>query len=327
MPDHAGPEVSAVPQLARTTALRHAVVRAVLAPSVHNTQPWRFHLTPDSLEVHADWSRRLPVLDGRGRQVLMSCGCALLNARVALAAAGRACRVERVPDPARPDLLARLVLTGEPVPDVVPGSGGLVALEDAVGTRRATRTSFSGEPPTAAVLAGLVAAAASEGAELLVLDQAQSRAAARLGRRADEEADSRPGYRQELAAWTGDDVGRTDGVPASALPVRVGRGMGLLAGQDDPATSRLLLLGTRHDSQLEWLRAGEALERVLLELTAAGFAASTLMQVIEVAETNAAVRSELGLTMAPQALLRVGRAAEVPATRRRRLVDVLSETA
>lgn len=321
-----------MPQLARSTALRTAAVRAVLAPSVHNTQPWRLHLTPGSLEVHADWSRRLPVLDGRGRQVLMSCGCALLNARVALAAAGRSCRVERVPDPARPDLLARVVLLDEPPSDAAPVGGGLGRLDPAVDARRTSRAPFTGEPPPSGVLERLVAAAADEGAELVVLDGAQGRTAARLSRRADEVQDTVPGYRQELAAWTGGDVGRADGVPVSALPSRTGRGpdtrgMGLLTGQDDPATGRLLALGTRHDSQVEWLRAGEALERVLLELTVAGFAASTLMPVVEVADTNAALRAGLGLVMHPQALLRVGRADGVPATRRRRLVDVLSEAA
>jgi hypothetical protein len=321
-----------VPQLARTTTLRRAAVQAVRAPSVHNTQPWRLRLTPDSLEVHADWSRRLSVLDGHGRQVLMSCGCALLNARVAIAAAGRTCRVERVPDPAHPDLLARVVLLDEPPAGSAPSTDTLARLDAAVGARRTTRTPFTGDPPPAGLLVSLVGAAADEGAELAVLDVSQGRTATRLSRRADEVQDAVPGYRLELAAWTGGDVGRTDGVPVSALPPRTGRGpdtrgMGLLTGQDDPTTGALMVLGTRHESQLEWLRAGEALERVLLELTAAGFAASTLMQVIEVAETSVALRAGLGLVMHPQALLRVGRAAEVPATRRRRLVDVLSETA
>lgn len=320
-----------MPQLARTTALRRAVVQAVRAPSVHNTQPWRFVLGADSLELHADWSRRLPVLDRSGRQVLMSCGCALLNVRVSLAAAGWSCRVERVPDPSRPDLLARVVLLDEPPSRAATPAVGLGRLDPAVGARRTTRTPFTGAPPAAGVLDELVAAAADEGAQLLVLDEAGSRVAVRLSRRADELEDATPGYRHELAAWTGDDAGRTDGVPASALPPRTGpgpdtRGMGLLTGQDDRSTSRLLLLGTRHDSQVQWVRAGEALERVLLELTAAHLAASTLMQVVEVVETSARLVAELGVPVQPQALLRVGRAATGPATRRRRLVDVLSET-
>src|SRR5690554_3741335 len=89
-------------------ALRRAVVRATRAPSVHNTQPWRFVRRDDVLEVYADWTRRLRVLDPSGRQLLLSCGCAVFNARVALAEAGFTSEVERFPAPDRSELVARL---------------------------------------------------------------------------------------------------------------------------------------------------------------------------------------------------------------------------
>jgi len=91
-------------------ALRRAAAQATLAASVHNTQPWRLVVAAGTLEIHADWTRKLSVLDPSGRQLLISCGCALFNARVALAAAGYQADVERFPDPSRPDLLARLSL-------------------------------------------------------------------------------------------------------------------------------------------------------------------------------------------------------------------------
>ena len=74
------------------TVLRRAAERAVLAPSVHNTQPWTFVLRRDSLEIHADPSRQLTVLDPRGRQLMISLGCALFHARVAIAASGHDAR-------------------------------------------------------------------------------------------------------------------------------------------------------------------------------------------------------------------------------------------
>lgn len=291
------------PQLLASSALRRAVVNAVLAPSVHNTQPWRFVLDGAALEVHADWSRRLPVLDRRGRQLLLSCGCALLNARVTVAAAGLTPRVESFPDPARPGLLARLTA----LHPVAGAEQSLARLEPGLTSRRTTRATVDDATVPDEVITALVAAARAEGVELLPLRRPQDqRTAARLWRRADQVSDATPGYRQELSAWTGGDAG---GVPTRTAP----------EGQC------LLLLGSRHDSQAEWLRAGEALGRVLLEITLRGYAASTVMQVVEVSETNDRLRSELELSMHPQVLLRVGRAAAAPATRRRRLVDVLTE--
>jgi hypothetical protein len=88
----------------------------------------------------------------------------------------------------------------------------------------------------------------------------------------------------------------------------------------------LLLLGSAADDPVAWLRSGEALERVLLELTRRGYVASPFTQVIEVARTNALLRQELALTMYPHILLRVGRASATTPTRRRRLVDMIAES-
>jgi len=92
---------------------RKAVERASMAPSVHNTQPWHFVVRPDVLELRGDSDRQLRALDPTGRQMVISCGCALFNARVGLAA-GRVVQVDRLPDAAEPDLLARLTVLEEP---------------------------------------------------------------------------------------------------------------------------------------------------------------------------------------------------------------------
>jgi nitroreductase len=119
------------------TDMRHAALRATLAPSVHNTQPWRYVITRGSLELYADETRRLRVLDPRGRQLLISCGCALFNARVALAAAGYDAKVERLPDATRPELLARVTLPAEAAGWVPIGD-----LDAAIEQRRTNRRRF-----------------------------------------------------------------------------------------------------------------------------------------------------------------------------------------
>ncbi len=328
--------MTSVMNTAATRALRRAVIRATLAPSVHNTQPWRFVLDGDALEIHMDPSRQLRVLDPRGRQMTLSCGCALFNARVALAASGCPVTVERFPDPASPDLFARIVAAS----GAAPADPALAVLDPSIDTRRMNRREFSDEPVPDSLVEVVIGAARTEGARAMALVRPEDRlVAARLSQLADLIENADPAYRAELRAWTSDDPRRTDGVPASAVPHVDGgaeddlpirdfdtHGMGWLPTRTRSSLNQfLLLLGTMTDDRMAWLRAGEALERILLEVTGQGYVASPLTQMIEVPKTNALLRQELRLEMTPHVLLRLGRAPATPATRRRRLVDVFTD--
>ena len=321
----------------KTEVLRRAAVRATLAPSVHNTQPWKFVLGGDGLEIHADWSRQLRALDPTGRQLLISCGCALFNARVTLAAAGYEPLVERFPDPARSALVARVSVRDTQT--VWPSIG---ALDAVIELRQTNRRRYSEDDVPPEVVHNLIDAANSEHAQLFhVTEMADRLITASLSQQADRAQNSDPAYRAELRAWTSDDPRRRDGVPAMAVPHVDGgseddipirdfdtRGMGWLPTATRSSMRQcLLLLGTREDREMDWLRAGEALERLWLEATRLGYVASPLTQVIEVVRTREILRMELNLPMRPHMLLRIGRAPVTPASRRRRLVDVLSEPA
>src|SRR5215213_6687550 len=83
---------------------------ATLAPSVHNTQPWAFRVTPDVVELHVDPARRLPVADDH--ELRLACGAALFNLRLALLARGVRPAVALYPDPARPQLVAQIRRAG-----------------------------------------------------------------------------------------------------------------------------------------------------------------------------------------------------------------------
>jgi hypothetical protein len=316
------------------TALRRAAVRATTAPSVHNTQPWRLRLKDGRLDLFADRTRQLPVLDPTGRQMLVSCGCALMNARVSLAGDGLGAAVIRTRRPLVDEPLASLDVIAEPA-DLE-----LAQLDPVVEVRQTNRRHFSDEPVPQALLDGLETAAAAEGAWLyIVRDPDQRITVATLSRYADDVENLNPAYRAELRAWTTDDPSRADGVPALAVPHVDGtaeddvpmrdfdtRGVGGLPGRTASSSNQcLVLLGTAGDSPVEWLRAGEALERVLLEVTRYGFAASPLTQVTEVPSTRAQLRRELRMDGYPHVLLRIGRAPTSPTSRRRRLVEVLTE--
>jgi nitroreductase len=312
--------------------LRAAASRAVLAPSVHNTQPWRFVATPTTLEIYADRSRQLPVLDPTGRQLHLSLGCALFNARVSLAAAGVPVTVTRLPDPSHPDLVARLQVNPTGIADPVVG-----ALDNVIVLRQTNRRKFQPDPVPAELVVSLVAAAEAEGALLREVVADDRLALARLSQRADTLQLTDPAYRAELRAWTSNDPQRRDGVWAAAVPHVDGtsgdevpvrdfdtQGAGRLPAQTQSTASQcLLILGTEVDSPLAWLHAGEALERIWLEITRAGYVASLFTQVIEVAPARVQLRDELRLGMQPHVVLRVGRARITAATMRRHLPDVL----
>jgi nitroreductase len=318
-----------------TTLLRQAAIRAIRAPSVHNTQPWLFVLNGDALELHADKTRQLKVLDPSTRQLLISCGCALFNARVALAAKGYDALVERFPDPKNPDLLARIR-----VPDAPSDWLPLGTLDEYIDRRQTNRRRFEDEVVAAETVYELVHAANAEDSELFVIkDSDHQLATARLSQQADAIQNTDPAYRAELRAWTTDDPQRRDGVPAMAVPhVDAGagddvpirdfdtHGMGWLPTNTQSSMHQcLLLLGTRSDNPESWLRAGEALERIWLEATRHNYVASPLTQVVEIPRTRTMLRAELNLPMYPHVLLRVGHAAQTPASRRRRLSDVIAE--
>lgn len=315
-------------------SLRRAAIRATLAPSVHNTQPWRLHLTKDGrLDVHADRSRQLHVLDPTSRQLLISCGCAIMNARVSLAGDGAGADVWRTSSPLEEHLLASLTpADSEPVDEA------LAALSPLIEIRQTNRRQFADEELPDSVLGTLEQASAAEGALLVVVRNPDQRAAvAQLSQHADDLENLNPAYRAELRAWTSNDADRRDGVPALAVP-RVdgssqddipirdfdtqGKG-GLPAATHSSRNQTLALLCTAGDSPAEWVRAGEALERVLLEITRHGYSASPLTQVTEVPSARLQLRNELRLVAYPHVLLRIGRAPITPASRRRRLVDVL----
>jgi nitroreductase len=330
--------LSAITEARRSTALRRAAVRATLAPSVHNTQPWRLVLFPNALEVRADWMRQLRVLDGRGRQLLISCGCALFNGRVALAAAGLpvALTLPRVAAPL--DVVGRLDLAAVTnAPNLDPAIGHLDAV---VEVRQTNRRQFLDDDVPADLIELLTAAAGAEGASLTpVVREADRATLARLSQSADKAENADPAYRAELRMWTTTDAQRLDGVPAYAVPHVDGfagddipirdfdtHGEGSLPSYTRSSVDQcLLLLGTSEDEPLSWIRAGQALERVLLEIALHGYTASLFTQVIEVPATRGRLRQELRLSMHPHVVLRVGRAPATPATRRRRLVDVLEE--
>ena len=324
------------PTLDRTT-VRAAVALANRAPSVHNSQPWRWRVGRSSIHLFADPTRALPATDPEERDLLLSCGAALHHLRVALAAAGLGCRVHRLPDPARPDHLAAV----EPHRSA-PSEDG-VALAAAIERRRSDRRVFSTWPVPAEFRAELCRAAEEQGARLHLLEaEAERSAVARLVERAAVEQALAPGVAHETATWTGRSRSAADGVPAAAAPLPDGPGVvasrhfsdAQLAqpelGRDETDGTLLAVLVTTTDTRMDRLRAGEALSAVLLTATRDGLATDPVSQPLEVPLTRAGLRTVcLGGHGEPQVLLRLGwappAAPPLPATGRRPVDETIED--
>jgi hypothetical protein len=307
----------------RSTALRRAAVRATLAPSVHNTQPWALRLRGERLDLYGDRERQLTILDPTGRQLTIGCGAALLNARVSLAASGFDARIDRFPGHQGREVLARITIVGDQRPHmhsrVSLGSPASPAMLDSfVDTRRTNGGPFTGNDIPVDVLTTLGRAVTAEQAEFFVVRRADHRAAVdALSTSAQAATDANPSYRSEARAWAEDDVRRS--TQAQSSPALASD------ADDDRAGQCLVIVGSVDDRPLDWLKSGEAIERMLLETTRQGFVAGPLAQSIVTTADRRALRDELGLTMTPQLVVRIGRAPASLATRRRRLVDVLLE--
>jgi hypothetical protein len=323
-------------------ALYRAAGRATRAPSIHNTQPWRFRIGPGWLQILADGTRALPVIDPVGRERILSVGAALMGARLSLAAGGLRTEVELGPGPGQPELMATLRVSGTTAVDQTAWR------LDAVAHRRTSnrRQFHPGRLPDE-LIETLSRAAEAEGCWLhLVCDTHERDAITELAQHAERAQEADPEYRCELRAWTGGEPGRVDGVPASVIRRRSPRGRSYARGEvpvrEFDTTGRgqlpppihahdydtLFLLGTtRERGPQDWLAAGQALYRILLELTDAGAVAGIASQLVEVPGTREAARRRLGLPGPVQTLFRAGYALPILPTPRRPLHEVIGPAA
>ncbi len=314
--------------------LREVVERALhaatRAPSLHNTQPWHFVVAPPHIELHLDRDRVLAVADPDAREAQLSCGAALLNLRIGLQAADRTATADLLPDPERPDLLAVMRIGGYRL-----ASPALRALASAIDRRATNRRPFYERPVPTTHRRILTDAAASEGAHLIILDTPKTiETFAGLLRRADHLQEEDPAFQTELREWTSGAVGRQDGVPQSAVgPRPIGamllklrRFHDLGSGADKPFEQEPLVaaLASPGDTVRDRVRAGQAMQRVLLNATACGLSTSFLSQPIEVPFVREALRSLLGGHDHPQTVLRIGYGHPPAPTPRRPVVDVTS---
>ncbi|MGY1616641.1 Acg family FMN-binding oxidoreductase [Geodermatophilus sp. SYSU D00691] len=290
------------------TGTRRAVEAATLAPSSHNTQPWRFRVRGGTVDLLADRTRALPVNDPVDRELTISCGAALANLVVAARAGGLEPAVEVVPDPDDTDLLARVVLRAA-------GDRAELELAAAIPARHTCREQFAGGPADG-TLARMARGCADLGVAFQVVTGDVDRAAlADLVAAGDRAQFDDPSWRRELAAWMhprrrgdGLTVPPVTGALTRFVVSHVDVGAGT-AGKDAELTRRspvVVVLATEHDDVRSWLATGQAVERALLEAARDGVLAGYANQPCQVAALRPRLREALRLTGHPQLVLRLG---------------------
>jgi nitroreductase len=324
------------PNTISTEQLVSLVETACLAPSLHNSQPWRWSFDGGALDLDADHSRVGHHTDSTGREVILSCGAALDHLQVAAAAAGWQTAITRYPDLHDRDRLASVSFTHGFTADAHDRE-----LSAAISHRRTDRLAFAPPEPWDELEGRLRAVVHGTAAEFDVVDDNGRPALADASRRTEQHRRDDASYRYELLWWTGRSH-TSDGIPPSALPsstearhLDIARDFPVYDdGDRSPAIgrdqSKILVLSTFDDSHQNTLECGEALSRVLLECTAAGFATCPLTHMIEVHDSREMIRRLIGRRAQPQVLIRVGRAlpTDTPAVRtpRRPVGEVLRLT-
>jgi hypothetical protein len=293
-------------------AMESAARRALQAPSVFNTQPWVWRIVGTSMELWSDPARQLENTDPEGRLRMLSCGAALHHARTALAAAGWPVQVERLPDPAHPDLLARLRI-GPPGP-ADPMAGAMAA---AIDLRRTNRRAFGAREVPGPVVDELRRVVEAEGAYLHVVRPDQIAMLAICTELAAAALLDDPDYRVELERWTTRPAADGDGVPPGTavrpglrrVPVRdfVPDGTaGLESGDGRDLGAAYVVVFGIGTTALDLLRGGEALSALLLRATADGLATAPLSDAVEVTWPRHLLRGLLAGIGEPFVAVRLG---------------------
>ncbi len=315
----------------KMTHMHTLVYYATLAANGHNTQPWKFAIREDAIEIHPDYTRRLSVVDPHDRALWMSLGCALENLIIS------AENIGYFPEVSYPDVedFIHVRLTAV--------SAHESPLFRAIPLRQNTRSEYDGRLVKNADFDQLQALPLEEGVTLRFLANPADMKIAEeyvfegnLAQYADQ------AFVNELIAWLRfnkkEALAAMDGLfsGCSGNP-QVPRWLGEMfvsstspKQQADADLQKLrtspsaIVVASQADDKASWVRAGQVYERLALQMTALDIKSAFLNQPIETAVLRTQFQSALGLgDSLPQLLLRFGYADALPRSLRRPVESVL----
>jgi hypothetical protein len=290
----------------------HLVDAAVWAPSVYDTRPWRFGTRGSTVAVYADPERRLEVADPDGREMMISCGAALYTLRLAMRDLGRIPRVRILPDPDRPDLIAEVGVGGER-----PATAEERQMYAQIRHRHTHTGGFRPGGLPIGLLQALRTHAYCEQVSLRIVADPRVRIAlAALTEAAEQVQRQNPAYVAEVAA----SAPSPGGAPEETCPresarleadfagrdFACGQGWGGAAGESQEATGVVAVLLADGDTCTDRLRAGQALQRILLCAAEYEVSAAFHGQALELPELREFIRTRFCDQAYPQMILRLG---------------------
>jgi hypothetical protein len=323
------PDAMVTPDVIKATLLL-----ACRAPSLHNSQPWRWVADDDAVHLYVDPNRVMYSADRWGREAIISCGAVLDHFRVAMAAAGWRTHVARFPDPNNRHHLASVGFI--PADDFTDADRRRA---NAIVLRRTDRLPMAAPVDWESLESVLRTVVDDDVAHLDVIGDDARPLLCEASQLTDALRLYDSAYHDELNWWTAP-FESSAGIPHSSLVsaaetdrVVVGRTFPVIPHRDrrpgiPEDFAKVLVLSTEGDTREDALAAGEMLSRVLLECTVAGMATCTITHLTEVAASRHLVATLIDGTAWPQVLIRIGSAPRMeqvpPATPRRPLSDVLA---
>ena len=315
---------------------------AILAPSSHNTQPWSFKIVNDTIELYADKTRALPVADPDYRELIISCGAALFNLRIAIRHFGYGDIVDILPERDNINLLARICL----------GSKRVVKLEEnflfrAISKRTTNRNEFDNRQLPESLISELESATGNEGSWLQIMTEiipkTNRKAVIDLIAEGDRLQMADPLFRQELAQWIHTNNSPThDGMPPHAYGMNhnldaiapliswtirsfdLGKSQSFKDCKLASQAPVLMLISSEDDNPQAWIETGEALAHLLLRARIDDVWASFFNQPIQVPYLRSRLQTLFPEHGYPQIMLRLGYAREIEGTPRRSVDEVVS---
>ena len=318
--------------------LKEMIAWALLAPSPHNTQPWKWAMQDGVVRLYGDYAKQLTVCDPDARELAIGCGCALEHLLLRLGLDGDCVELDLLPDTHHPDLLAQVrVGQGKPY-------AKLPALVAAMQVRRTNRTAYHGDPMPESLREVLDNACAEFGTQTCWVDDKAARASlVDLIMQADREQMASSAFRKELSQWmrakgrTG--MGCQVGIPTDLLGQRglaayvaplivrtfdVGAMQAAADSKLTEGSPDIVILTTRSDTKSSWLATGRALARLTLSAMAAGRYCAYMNQPCEVPTLRRALAGQMQTDEYPQLVIRLGLADPVHRAPRMPVADVLS---